>query len=78
MVTSQAFLYIITFSHSHQWFSEIFQLGFMRRLLTVLKKWNTWIMDLTRFSGNEAEKIHFLMHFLLPLKKMTRIFTLER
>lgn len=78
MVTSLAFLYIITYMSFPSVVFRNFQLGFMRRLLTVLKKWITWIMDLTRFSGNEAGEIHFLIHFLLPLKKMTRIITLER
>ena len=55
MVTSLAFT-LSHLYHSYQWFSEIFQLGFMRRLLTVLKKWITWIMDLTSLVGMRLGK----------------------
>ena len=64
---------VFTLSHlndSHQWFSEIFQLDCIRRLLSVLKKWITEIIDFTRFSANDGGKIIFL--------SLTRIIYLER
>ena len=78
MVTSLAFLYIITYMSFPSVVFRNISIGLYETFIDRTEKMDHMDYGLTRFSGNEAGKIHFLMHFLLPLKKMTRIITLER